>query len=157
MREIKFRAWNTEMEHMVFPSLEFGREIWPCTYKRIINNETDDNGDTIEVILEMVSVDHILQSPEFEVMQFTGLLDKNGKEIFEHDVIQFRYNDKCEELGYGTVNAVVEFERGMFVCKQIGFDYEGKKELPMSLYEFMQGEEITIVGNIFENPELLKP
>lgn len=94
---------------------------------------------------------------KYPLMQFTGLLDKNGKEIFEGDIIQFRYNDKCEELGYETVNAVVEFERGMFVCKEIGFDYEGKKELPMSLYEFMQGEEITIVGNIFENSELLKP
>jgi uncharacterized phage protein (TIGR01671 family) len=145
-REIKFRAWNTEMKHMVFPSLEFGREIWPCTYKRIIKSETNENGDTVELILEMVSVDHILQSPEFEVMQYTGLPDKNGVDIYEGDIVFLReFNRKY----------VVKFHKGCFKL----FHADPKlNDMIWGTIERVEelGRSIEIIGNIHENPELIK-
>jgi uncharacterized phage protein (TIGR01671 family) len=134
-REIKFRAWNQEMNHMVFPSLEFGREIWPCTYKQVIKSQTNENGDTEEIVLEMVSVDHILQSPEFIVMQFTGLKDKNGNEIYEGDIVSHLHSP------YSCV-VLFEQQNAMFLAEEIDGEKLG--------YEI---EHVTkVIGNIFENP-----
>lgn len=67
-------------------------------------------------------------------MQFTGLLDKNGKEIYEGDVVQF-----------GSVVGPVGFEGGKFVVAY-KMKMEGKCDVP-SLCE--------VIGNIYENPNLL--
>jgi uncharacterized phage protein (TIGR01671 family) len=147
-REIKFRAWNREMKHMVYPSLEFGREIWECTYKRIIQCETNKNGYTVEHVLEKVSIDHILQDPIFEVMQFTGLHDKNGNEIYEGDILSIH-----SEETYGVI-----IWNNNYSCWEylINNDPEESK-FP---YSGMLNKDISdlylIEGNIFENPEILE-
>jgi len=148
-REIKFRAWNTEMNHMVFPSLKFGREIWPCTYKRIIKSETKENGDTVELVLEMVSVDHILQSPEFEVMQFTGLLDKSGKEIYEGDIV---FNHA--EEGRSNSNTII-WNNDSYVIEQLSAQDDEIDGIGIYLELYLYNEDIEVIGNIYENPELL--
>jgi len=128
-REIKFRAWD----------------ILNVKPKMV----TPNNGDLIgwHAPLNWYNC--------YEIMQFTGLHDSENTPIFEGDILEFQYTDKCEESGFGIVHAVVSFERGMFVCKEIGFNYDRSSELPSSLYEFMSGEVITIVGNIYEHPEFL--
>ena len=70
--------------------------------------------------------------------QFTGLLDKDGKEIYEDDIISF--DD-------GKIG-IVEFARGCFVVRY------GKDNVAQSLYEIDKWG-IKILGNIFENPELI--
>lgn len=70
--------------------------------------------------------------------QFTGLLDKDGKEIYEDDIISF--DD-------GKIG-VVEFVRGCFVVKT------GKDAVAQSLYE-IHNWSVKILGNRFENPELI--
>lgn len=70
--------------------------------------------------------------------QFTGLLDKDGKEIYEDDILTF--ND-------GRIG-LVEFYHGCFVVRY------GKDGVPQSLYE-IRDWQLKILGNRFENPELL--
>ena len=70
--------------------------------------------------------------------QFTGLLDKDGKEIYEDDIISF--DD-------GKIG-LVEFSRGCFVVKS------GKDNVTQLLYE-INNWSIKILGNRFENPELV--
>ena len=70
--------------------------------------------------------------------QFTGLLDKDGREIYEDDIITF--DD-------GNIG-IVEFSRGCFVVKY------GKDNVTRSLYE-IHNWSVKILGNRFENPELL--
>jgi len=137
-REIKFRAWNLELKHMVFPTLEFGRELWPCTYKRTTKT-IDKDGYTEEIVLEFVSVDHILQDPIFEVMQFTGLYDVDDNEIYEGDIV-----------------VPVKFKEIPNVIQYIQNGFYRVKSIDNKIYTNLLGNcDIKIIGNIHKNPELI--
>lgn len=80
--------------------------------------------------------------------QYTGLKDKNGVEICEGDIVtMIVFEDNDEYLGY------VVFENGCF-CLNISLDGT-KYKVPAS--EWKETETIiTVIGNIYENPELLE-
>lgn len=83
---------------------------------------------------------------DFVVVQSTGLFDKNGTEIFEGDIIQ--YNQKrirSDELD--TVGVVYWYGDGAGYA----FDYKGEECML-----FRIGEYCKVIGNIFENPDLLE-
>jgi uncharacterized phage protein (TIGR01671 family) len=124
MREIKFRAWLTDQKRMLQTpdSLEF-------------------NGHGLVAIYDGVKEQTFLQS-EFELMQYTGLKDKNGKEIYEGDIINIM------DINFPEDNLNYEVQWTFF-----GY-------WPRHL---MDGIDITdghisieVIGNIYENPELLK-
>lgn len=117
MRKIKFRAWDEKHKHM-FIVKEFGRSennTW-CTSK--LNGYKHWNAP---------------------MMQYTGLKDKNGKEIYEGDII--RDNDSFLWEVY--------WEDGSFYAKG------GEYELSEHLIEFIP-DWCEVIGNIFENSELLE-
>jgi len=120
MREIKFRAWNKKeniMEQVFSLFLRAdGRPFYSDT-------ETPHNEQYVEV------------------MQFTGLKDKNGKEIYVGDIIRSNFTYPRS----GTVHEVIECHSGFGV--KIG---EGTTQY------FDAREELEVIGNVYENPELLK-
>lgn len=139
MREIKFRAWIKEQNIM----LRWIRNIW-CT----------NNGEQLEWINERNSDHYDYLKNDYTnllygrngdgvvLMQYTGLKDKNGKEIYEGDianaiVVDF---DHPEEIEIGKV----VFKEGEWVI-------ENKKDS----YPLYYQDEVEIIGNIHENPELL--
>ncbi len=71
--------------------------------------------------------------------QFTGLLDKNGKEIYEGDIVEWQPKNGAKE------RTVVNWdnERTRFACDVYGFNEKETKE------------RIEVIGNIYENPSLL--
>ena len=75
----------------------------------------------------------------FDVMQYTGLKDKNGKEIYEGDII--KHNDKVYVVKYFD-----EFSR--YACST----NKELNKMPMCVLHFGYCE---VVGNIYENPDLL--
>ena len=74
------------------------------------------------------------------LMQFTGLKDKNGKEIYEGDILKI-CNGSLNCVAWMEPNRVVTFEKGAFTCPTWSFD---------------STHWIEVIGNIYENPELLK-
>ena len=93
------------------------------------------------------------------VGQFTGLTDKNGRKIFEGDIL-----DVSSDVAYGGVAVhrlgyfVVEFHNGCFMKSalddpQLSFFDNAKRK---GLYHFISTDIHKIVGNIHDNPEILK-
>jgi len=121
MRQIKFRAWDTDRKMI--------REV-----KRLY---FEDAGYSVEFV-----ADGTVYGDLFPLMQFTGLLDKNGKEIYESDIVKFRvWSDTFERH-------IIEFSHGAFVIKAGYGEYYGAKEL--------EADRLEVIGSIYENPELLK-
>lgn len=120
---LKFRAWDKEFKEMVqVDALLFDEQAIKATYK---------NGSVTKEDMK-----------NYVLMQSTGLKDKQGKEIFEGDVL----------FGHAGENfwEIVEFdtEEGQWIRRDIWCN----SKLGLSEYnEFME-----IVGNIYENPELLE-
>ena len=122
MREIKFRVWNKELEFMVM--------IEPISHiKWFLDNTFYFDSNTMESESFRTKIEDVI------LMQYTGLKDKNGKEIYESDII---------DTDYGT--SIVFFEDGRF-------RYEFSLDIDDLHYV---ANECKIIGNIHENPELLK-
>lgn len=87
---------------------------------------------------------------KIELMQSTGLKDENSKEIFEGDILKVANNDSSwfEVVKY-------DHEKAMFISKEVNLKYE-VPETPLydlfSPYLF----KVEVIGNIYENPELLE-
>lgn len=86
------------------------------------------------------------ENSDFVIQQFTGLKDKRGKEIFEGDIVKFIYTTYEHE--YEEEIGEVYFENGMFM-------FSRSCEFCTADCNFRE-ESLEIVGNIFENPELIK-
>lgn len=126
----KFRAWHKELGRMMLVKTMF---FFAGELEELEMNDSVTN-DYIPVYPD-----------EIELMQSTGLTDKNGKEIFEGDAL--KVTDQHSWLEVVSFNE----DKAMFVSK------ETKRELEESpLYDLFNTDifEVEIVGNIHTNPEL---
>jgi len=142
MREIKFRGKSLmnleELEEKYFTN-DMHDNGWFVGNLTWYGNEPWIVGDIIENDPDYIAFDFWVKVHPDSVGQYTGLKDKNGKEIYDGDI--FRDND--------TFIWQVYNEDGMFMAR--GGEY-GLSEI---LIEFVT-EHCEIIGNIYENPELLE-
>jgi uncharacterized phage protein (TIGR01671 family) len=125
MRELKFRAWDKTKNTMMTSSV-----IWGETHLEL-------TGINYEPWQESTQADDI--GPE--LMQYTGLKDKNGVEIYEGDVV------KCEKEE--VVNPWVVDNHG-------GADWVIWNLLNTSYHLHQLEEDMEVIGNIYQSPELIK-
>lgn len=126
-REIKFRAWDIFQNRMHY-GVESG-----------IYEDPD----------EIISFDRILGLACYEVMQCTGLKDKNEKEIYEGDIIDASYvNPMSNEVI--KKHYLIEYGEGQYKGKLIGSSPYGDTWI-----NFIN-EKGRVISNIYENPELLE-
>ena len=129
----KFRAWHKTWEEM-------------GQVKRI---RFDDEGNVTTVLFKGKLLGVNAHVDEFVLMQSTGLKDKNGKEIFEGDIIAIEVDDTET-----PINARV------FQNSKIGVlmfhVFEDNEDVPM--VELLEDNSVAfeIIGNVYENPELLE-
>jgi uncharacterized phage protein (TIGR01671 family) len=87
------------------------------------------------------------------VGQYTGLTDKNGTRVFENDIVTVYYNPKYVGVSKDRVgNFAVVFHDGCFMKRKITNPMSGDA----GLYHFIQSDEFEVIGNIYDNPELLE-
>lgn len=105
------------------------------------------NGDIWIVDEDSAAGDWIVNN-DLELMQSTGLFDKNGKEIFEGDVVQFE--DCYTESDFLYINkGIVEWSQGSFTVTNRD---------SVEMEDLLDGEilDVTIIGNIYENQGILE-
>lgn len=124
MREIKFRAWNEKLK-MMSPAFHLNMEEMPTGYGgEILVNFIDGQ------LSEMIE--------KCELMQYTGLKDKNGREIYEGDIVKFHMFNSVGVIEWNKRTA--EF----LARRNNGWT------------EFGGYQDMEVIGNIYENPELVK-
>jgi uncharacterized phage protein (TIGR01671 family) len=130
-RQIKFRAWDDEDNRMLGP-------------ESIYELGADDGGPSLGG--KYLSF-HDYPDGKIPLMQYTGLKDKNGVEIYEGDVLR---NDTIKPQ-------LVEIYATDDIIGAFGWGFKFRK-LPNEpdMTWRMEMNQVEVIGNIYENPELLK-
>ena len=114
-----FKDKGVNLEHLIWRNLEI---------------ENGDYKQFVDTIMTASVVD-----PE-TIGQYTGLTDKNGRKIFEGDIVWNSYNED-----YGKVEWDNDTARFIITCSTFTVNFNS-----------VWSEELEIVGNVYDNPELLK-
>ena len=133
-REIKFRAWNKEMEIMCYDNEDGSKDY--------LDGARASKIGFINYHLSIPKEDDFAFRTRYEVMQYTGLKDKNGVAIYEKDIIEIK--------GHA-------FQGAMDIDGNYEVAYNEYMELCCgSLILFRQLPYATVIGNIYEDSHLLE-
>ena len=124
MREYKFRVWDTENKEMLkVQELDFEDTF----YGGRLSIRTDQYNDYFDI-------------EDMILMQYTGLKDRNGKEIYEGDIVYIMPEDER-----GIIRWDNETARYVVIYDNIISDFDN-----------WYGKDLEVIGNEFDNPELLE-
>jgi len=146
-REIKFRAWDdrTKTMHQDVNPFRWDfviKNTWHKCEKSNGNGILGSGGTEAEFLVPSVSYT--------DLMQYTGLKDKNGVEIYEGDILEC-YNRKGQKM----TNYAVNWNSKLSAFYKTSIT--GKEELGLPLPTGVFVHSMVVLGNIFERPELLTP
>jgi uncharacterized phage protein (TIGR01671 family) len=159
-RVIMFRAWDKGHNKMSYKV-----NLYSLNHRGEMDKAQIDN----KQVMNRIGFD-------CEIMQSTGIVDRNGKDIYESDIVKFHYFYQVLGAGYGVAEAeheligVLEWGTFGWRLKEIkgehwrghtGYDDgEGESSL-LELCQLNEGqtheESFEVIGNIHEHPSLLNP
>lgn len=171
MREIKFRSWDEESERMFYSDSEEDRDVYFFEFKDEVLRgfairPPQPSSDPMEPDEPYCD--------DYDVMQYTGVKDKHRKCVYQNDIVRcWKLQDTMHPEGHnhgtagmieGYATAVVEFNGWEFSFRQLSgsdwffeapdgraFDPHCTRTQPSFEHEWME-----IIGNVTDNPELLK-
>ena len=129
MRDIKFRCWDTENKEML--------EVQELDYEDSYNGQP---------MIRTTMYSDYFDTEDMILMQYVGLKDKNGKEIYEGYIVSF--NLKSDSEGQPYIIGYIEYQTTFSGYRIMSF--EGSFALDYNI------KDIEVIGNIYDNPELLK-
>lgn len=134
LREIKFRAW---IENSMGKYMDYEPTL--C-------------GDGI---LSSIFINDAMVRTDKKFMQYTGLKDKNGKEIYEGDIVNNTrgYQDKLMLVKWSEAIEEISSSGCEWTRQNPGFVFENISK--GMTYVFIANKDLEVIGNIYENPELL--
>ena len=121
MRELKFRVWDKKQ-------------------KKMLVAQSINRAGCATILLKNQDI-VILPQKQIKIMQYTGLNDKNGKEIYEGDIVGFKWTKRLYVVTYRIYDASFILEND-----------EWEEAIHLSLDK----DDFEVFGNIHENPELLE-
>ncbi len=126
-REIKFRAWNIQTKRMLKDSINL------------------NHGE---------GLDYNQAEEDFILMQFTGEKDKNKKEIYEGDILKFEFTKDNKNRGLVHYHGVVWYaKKSKWALRRKNKDKKKTHIVGLGKIKLIDHE---VIGNIYENPELLE-
>ena len=129
----KFRVWDDEDKVM------WNIERWH------IEDEYFDLIEPNKSVVDFKAKRTLRKQSDVTLMQSTGLLDKNGKEIFESDIVEWEHKDTGQ-----LVRGIVKYdtELGFWGMTDVRFN-------DLTAIGYLANQKVTVLGNIYENPELV--
>ena len=145
-RPIKFRAWDKMSKNL------FNVDVLEWSKGRKIDGSDKDliylRGNKPQNFeIQSCAEDKI--DDRFILMQFTGLYDKSGKEIYERDIIRC-YSKSGDFVVYDHEVKLLDFYREIWSNKKLDDDIQVPAE------SGQRCDFVEVIGNMFENPELIK-
>ena len=124
MREIKFRAWDLQRKRLVTnPSIDYSEEVG-------FTNMYDEQDRQVE---------------DWKLMQFTGLKDKNGKEIYEGDIMSWNEKELMKSGKEKITGIIIYWTDGFTIeTETVNYSLHGRYN------------SIEVIGNIYEHKHLLE-
>lgn len=156
-REIKFRAWTTRDKCWIGGFCIHNSGL----YSDLINAKIEEPQHLAIADAHWKTSKEIdEQEDRIIIMQFTGLKDKNGKEIFEGDIIKQEFDEKTwiYEIiipNTGTQNFYRICRYRDFRTDEYGQYEYGNFYLQENTGELHESKDYEVIGNIYENPDLL--
>ena len=156
MRKIKFRAWDKENKKMVYSD-----EVFPSSYYKF---EFDCFNDYEFKLMKMIdrynviddegneTYQEVFKSVDADIMQYTGMKDADGKEVYEGDIIKIISENVI--TGWDDVGIIVYDEEYGSYCLE-GFDGAYMDEY-WDVNNLVIKADMYVIGNKYENKEILK-
>ena len=135
-REIKFKAWNPQKQEWFIPMV-------------ISFDNIHEDAEGIKIYLCWRQSTQDSNSGKWErckIVEYTSLLDKNGKEIYEGDIVKALYPPTYSNNIYK-----IRWWNDGFVCYR-----DVMSKVKFEIFGVFSNESIEVIGNIHKNPELIK-